>query len=152
MLSPARLVEPVRLQDRILSLSITPWAPGWTLGSAAAVLRELGRNVRNGAHTFLPQLHLHKEPISIFHSQVFFLCGVKLKLCCHLPASVLFIGNRAKPGLVGLDHSSCRLSQLSLLQLATETVKSKSLGSSKHLKQTPQVYLYIITSFYSFFA
>uniref|UniRef100_A0A803VDR2 Exonuclease 3'-5' domain containing 3 n=1 Tax=Ficedula albicollis TaxID=59894 RepID=A0A803VDR2_FICAL len=75
MLSPAQLVETARWQDRILSPLHHPLGTGRALGSTATIPRKLERNVRNEACTFLPQLHPHKMPISIFHSQVFFSAG-----------------------------------------------------------------------------
>jgi len=79
-----------------------------------------------------------------------FSCGVKLKFCCRLPASVLFTNKSAKPALVGLDRSARCLSRLSLLQLATEMVESKSLGSSKSLKKC-HVYVCILLPLFTFF-
>lgn len=147
MLGPAWLVEPSRLQDRILGPLHHPLGIWVDPGECGHLPEGAGEECEEWS-THLPsptsppqRAHQHFPLAGIFF------CGVKLKFCRHLPAGALFIHKRANPDLVGLDHSSCHLPQLSLLQLATETVESKSPASNKSLKKKPQVYMYIITPF-----
>lgn len=131
MFSPAQLVEPVRLQDRILSPLHHPLGTWVDPGEHDCHPEGTGEECEEWS-THLPSpTSPPKRACQHFPLAGIFFCRVKLKFCRHLPADVLFISERAKPGLVRLD---CHLSQLSLLHLANETVESKSLGFSKTLK------------------
>lgn len=66
-----------------------------------------------------------------------------------VPPLVVFISKRAKPGLVRLGHHALHLSQLRLLQLDSEAVESKPLGSSSSRKNR-HVFLCVILPIFAF--